>query len=84
MLTTPPTTSTAVGAVLRASNEKTEAAPAVFITVQRFCHDRSLPRSSFYKAVKANQIKPTKRGRRTLIHADEAKRYDDSLLSAVS
>lgn len=57
--------------------------PAVFLTVQRFCHDRSLPRSSFYKAVKAGQIRPTKRGRRTLVHQEEAKRYDNSLLSAV-
>jgi hypothetical protein len=58
------------------------AEPAVFLTVQRFCFDRSLPRSSFYKAVKDGQIKPTKRGARTLIHTDEAKRYDASLLAA--
>ena len=58
------------------------SAPAVFITVQRFCHDRSLPKSSFYKEVKAGHIKPTKRGRRTLIHQDEAKRYDSNLLDA--
>jgi hypothetical protein len=55
------------------------AQPAVFITVQRFCHDRSLPRSSFYKEVKAGRIKPVKRGHRTLIHQNEAARYDDSL-----
>lgn len=64
------------------ASNATPAAPAVFLTVQRFCFDRSLPRSSFYKAVKDGQIKPTKRGARTLIHADEAKRYDASLLSA--
>jgi len=56
--------------------------PAVFLTIQRFCHDRSLPRSSFYKEVKAGRIKPIKRGRRTLIHQEEAKRYDTSLLNA--
>lgn len=58
------------------------AEPAVFLTVQRFCHDRSLPRSSFYKEVNAGRIKPVKRGRRTLVHQDEAKRYDASLLNA--
>lgn len=57
----------------------TGAQPAVFITVQRFCHDRSLPRSSFYKEVKAGRIRPVKRGRRTLVHQDEAKRYDNAL-----
>lgn len=58
------------------------AEPSVFLTVQRFCHDRSLPRSSFYKEVKAGHIKPVKRGRRTLVHQNEAKRYDASLLNA--
>lgn len=58
------------------------AEPAVFLTVQRFCHDRSLPRSSFYKELKAGRLMAVKRGRRTLIHQDEAKRYDASLLSA--
>jgi len=56
--------------------------PAVFLTVQRFCYDRSLPRSSFYKEVKAGRIKPVKRGHRTLVHQDEARRYDASLLNA--
>lgn len=56
--------------------------PAVFVTVQRFCHDRSLPRSSFYKELKAGRLKAVKRGRRTLIHQDEAKRYDGSILNA--
>jgi hypothetical protein len=54
----------------------------VLLTVQRFCHERSLPRSSFYKEVKAGRIKPVKRGRRTLIHRDEARRYDNSLPAA--
>jgi len=35
-------------------------------------------------AVKAGSIKPTKRGRRTLIHQDEARRYDNSLLEAAA
>lgn len=56
--------------------------PAVFITVQRFCFDRSLPRSSFYKEVKAGKIKPVKRGRRTFIHRSEAERFDNSLMEA--
>jgi hypothetical protein len=57
-------------------------APAVFITVKRFCYDRSLPRSTFYKEVRAGRIKPLKRGRRTLVHQDEARRYDASLLNS--
>jgi hypothetical protein len=73
MQVTPTTPDTAIPA------NASSAQPAVFITVQRFCHDRSLPRSSFYKEVKAGHIRPVKRGRRTLIHQDEAKRYDDGL-----
>ena len=66
-----------------ASRPKAPAAePSVFLTVQRFCHDRSLPRSSFYKELKAGRLKAVKRGRRTLVHQDEAKRYDNSLLDA--
>jgi excisionase family DNA binding protein len=57
-------------------------APAVFLTVRRFCETRSLPRSTFYKEVAAGRIRPVKRGRRTLIHQDEAKRYDAGLLNA--
>lgn len=68
-------TQTAAASLASASS----AQPAVFITVQRFCHDRSLPRSSFYKEVKAGRIKPVKRGNRTLIHQNEAARYDNSL-----
>ncbi|CAN5372647.1 hypothetical protein BH10PSE6_BH10PSE6_11650 [soil metagenome] len=56
--------------------------PAVFLTVQRFCHDRSLSKSTFYNEVKAGRIKPVKRGRRTLVHQDEAQRYDASLVNA--
>ena len=58
------------------------AEPAIFLTVQRFCHDRSLPRSSFYKEWKAGRLTAVKRGRRTLVHQEEAKRYDASLLNA--
>lgn len=53
----------------------------VLLTVQRFCHERSLPRSTFYREVQAGKIKPVKRGRRTLIHVSEAQRYDNSLPS---
>ena len=71
---------TSTGTPSPANSPATE--PAVFLTVQRFCHDRSLPRSTFYKEVNAGHIKPVKRGRRTLVHQDEAKRYDASLLAA--
>ena len=58
-------------------------APVVFLTVRRFCESRSLPRSSFYREVAAGRIKTVKRGRRTLIHEDEARRYDAGLVNAV-
>ena len=57
--------------------------PVLFLTVKRFCHERSLPPSTFYKQVKAGQIVPVKRGRRTLIRLAEAERYDNSLPIAV-
>ena len=65
-----------------AATDSLAAEPAVFLTVQRFCHDRSLPRSSFYKELKAGRLKAVKRGRRTLVHQDEARRYDRSLVDA--
>ena len=58
------------------------AEPAVFYTVQRFCAPRALPKSTFYKLVKDGKIRITKRGTRSLIHVDEASRYDASLLAA--
>jgi hypothetical protein len=70
-------------AEVNASNTPS-AEPSVFLTVQRFCFDRSLPRSNFYVEVKKGRLKTCKRGTRTLIHADEAKRYDASLLSAAA
>jgi hypothetical protein len=76
-----PTIATAVGAALE-PRPLVSVEPAVFLTVQRFCHDRSLPRSSFYKELKAGRLKAVKRGRRTLVHQDEAKRYDATLLNA--
>jgi excisionase family DNA binding protein len=57
-------------------------APVMFLTVKRFCESRSLPRSTFYREVAAGRIRCVKRGRRTLIHHEEAKRYDASLLDA--
>jgi excisionase family DNA binding protein len=66
------------------STSDSAAAPIVFMTVQRFCQERSLPRSTFYKQVKAGYIRPVKRGRRTLIHRTEADRYDNSLPAAVT
>lgn len=56
-------------------------APVMFMTVKQFCAQRALPRTTFYAEVKAGHIKPVKRGDRTLIHVDEAKRYDAALLA---
>jgi hypothetical protein len=66
-----------------ASTLRMPADPPVFYTVQRFCAPRALPRSTFYKLVKDRKIRITKRGARSLIHVDEAKRYDNSLLDGV-
>jgi hypothetical protein len=56
----------------------------VFLTVRNFREPRSIPHTTFYRLVKAGQLKTCKRGRRTLVHVDEAKRFDASLLSAAA
>lgn len=66
------------------SNVVNGTEPAVFLTVQRFCHDRSLPRSSFYVEMARGRIRTCKRGARRLIHQDDAKRYDAALLSTAA
>lgn len=57
-------------------------ADVIFYTVRDFCEPRALPRSTFYALVKDKRIRITKRGTRSLIHVDEAKRYDAALLAA--
>lgn len=60
-----------------------EAPPTIlFLTVQRFCAERSLPKSTFYLHVRQGRIKLTKRGRTSLIKKAEADRYDNSLEDA--
>jgi hypothetical protein len=59
-----------------------EQHPVIFYTIEGFRKPRNIPHSSFYKLVKARKIRIVKRGRRSFVHVDEAKRYDKSLLSA--
>ncbi|WP_289296358.1 hypothetical protein [uncultured Reyranella sp.] len=51
----------------------------LFKTVATFCQERSMSRATFYREVAAGRLAAVKRGKRTLIRADEAQRYDNSL-----
>lgn len=63
------------------ANSGDVAKPAIFLTVRDFREPRALPHTTFYRLVKAGKIKTVKRGRRTLVHRDEAERFDAALLS---
>jgi hypothetical protein len=66
------------------ANSGDAAKPAVFLTVRDFREPRALPHTTFYRMVKAGQIKTCKRGKRTLVHVDEARRYDAALLATAA
>jgi hypothetical protein len=68
---------------MQASDSTATGKPSiVFHTIKGFREARNIPHSSFYKLVKDRKIKIVKLGRRSLVHDTEAKRFDESLLSA--
>lgn len=67
---------------ISASAQQPPSAAVLFKTVRAFCQERSMSRATFYREVAAGKLKPVKRGRRTLVRASEAQRYDDSLPAA--
>ncbi|TWB62233.1 helix-turn-helix domain-containing protein [Nitrospirillum viridazoti] len=58
--------------------EKQTVARVVY-SVEEFCTATNTSRSTFYREVNAGRLKPLKRGRRTMITAEEAARWLASL-----
>lgn len=57
----------------------TSTQPKRAYTVAQFCQEFSVSKSSFYRMIKDGELKTKKRGHRTLIRAEDAEAWLDSL-----
>jgi hypothetical protein len=53
-------------------------------TIDEFCRRYGIGRTAFYEEVNSNRLVPKKRGTRTLIPRDEARRWLNSLPPSVT